>query len=96
MTKAQIISEIANKTGQKKNEIQKTIDAFTDTVQNALEMGENVSMRGFGNFHIKYRAEKTARNISNNTAIIVPAHCIPVFKPAKEFVNKIKKSIKIS
>ncbi|HOT59971.1 MAG TPA: HU family DNA-binding protein [Spirochaetales bacterium] len=47
-------------------------------------------LRGFGSFIIKHRAEKTARNISKNTTMIVPAHNIPAFKPAKEFMEKVK------
>ena len=51
---------------------------------------ENVYLRGFGSFIIKERAEKTARNISKNTTIIIPKHSIPSFKPAKTFVNEVK------
>lgn len=40
---------------------------------------------------MKHRAEKTARNISKNTTVIVPAHNIPSFKPAKEFVVSVSK-----
>lgn len=45
--------------------------------------GEEVYLRGFGSFIIKHRAEKTARNISRNTTVIVPAHNIPAFKRQK-------------
>jgi DNA-binding protein HU-beta len=51
-------------------------------------------LRGFGSFIIKKRAKKTARNISKNTTLIIPAHNIPSFKPAKTFVNKVKASVK--
>lgn len=51
--------------------------------------GENVYLRGFGSFIVK-EAEKTGRNISKNTAVIIPAHNIPAFKPAKTFVEKVK------
>ena len=52
--------------------------------------GEEVFLRGFGSFIIKHRAEKTARNISKNTTVVIPAHNIPAFKPAKSFVEKVK------
>ena len=42
----------------------------------------------------KKRAEKTARNISKNTTIIIPAHNIPSFKPAKSFVSQVKNKVK--
>lgn len=52
--------------------------------------GEEVFLRGFGSFIIKHRAAKTARNISKNTTMVIPAHNIPAFKPAKSFVEKLK------
>lgn len=52
---------------------------------------EAVYLRGFGSFIIKHRAEKTARNITKNTTLIVPAHNIPAFKPAKEFIKEVSK-----
>jgi len=58
--------------------------------------GENVYVRGFGSFVVKKRAQKTARNISKNTAIIIPEHFVPSFKPAKVFVDKVKSNSKIS
>ena len=54
--------------------------------------GNDVFLRGFGSFIIKRRAEKTARNISKNTTIKIPAHNIPAFKPAKSFVNAVKEN----
>jgi DNA-binding protein HU-beta len=65
-----------------------------ETVKDSLEDGKNVYLRGFGSFVVKKRAEKTARNISKNTTIIIPAHNIPSFKPAKTFVSKVKNNIK--
>jgi DNA-binding protein HU-beta len=65
-----------------------------ETIKNALKNGDNVYMRGFGSFIIKERAEKTGRNISKNTTIIIPAHKIPAFKPSKTFVNEVKENLK--
>lgn len=61
-----------------------------ETVKDSLTGGNNVYLRGFGSFIVKKRAEKTACIISKNTTIIVPAHNIPAFKPAKEFVAQVK------
>jgi len=91
MTKADIVSEIAKKTGIEKNTVLQTVETFMDEVKVSLAKGENVYLRGFGSFIVKQRAEKTARNISKNTTIIIPAHNIPAFKPAKTFVNEVKK-----
>jgi DNA-binding protein HU-beta len=95
MTKAEIVTEIANKTGIEKVAVQATVEAFMATVKNSLVKGENVYLRGFGSFIIKQRAEKTGRNISKNTTIIIPSHSIPSFKPAKEFVGEVKESVPV-
>ncbi len=91
MTKAEIVNEIAGKTGIEKVDVQRTVEAFMAAVKNSMINGENVYLRGFGSFIIKERAEKTGRNISKNTTIIIPAHNIPAFKPAKEFATEVKK-----
>ena len=94
MTKAEIVAEIASKTGIEKVAVHATVEAFMDTIKNSMTNGQNVYLRGFGSFIIKKRAEKTGRNISKNTTIIIPAHYIPSFKPAKSFVNKVKNNVK--
>ncbi|MFZ4724020.1 MAG: HU family DNA-binding protein [Paludibacter sp.] len=90
MTKADIVNEIAKNTGIDKVTVLTTVEAFMETVKDSLSKNDNVYLRGFGSFIIKQRAEKTARNISKNTTIIIPAHNIPSFKPAKTFVSVVK------
>ncbi len=94
MTKAEIVTEIAGKTNIEKVAVQQTVEAFMDAIKGAMANGENVYLRGFGSFVVKKRAEKTGRNISRNTTIIIPAHNIPSFKPAKVFVNEVKHKVK--
>jgi len=94
MTKADIVNEISKNTGIEKITVQKTVEAFMEAVKDSLNSKNNVYLRGFGSFIIKKRAKKTARNISKNTTIIIPAHNIPAFKPAKTFVGQVKKSVK--
>ena len=90
MTKADIVSEIAKSTGIDKATVLETIEKFMETVKDSLAEGENVYIRGFGSFIVKTRSQKTARNISKNTAIIIPEHNIPAFKPAKVFMEQVK------
>ncbi|HNU77061.1 MAG: HU family DNA-binding protein [Prolixibacteraceae bacterium] len=94
MTKADIVNEVSKNTGIEKLTVQKAVEAFMETVKDSLVGGKNVYLRGFGSFVVKKRAEKTARNISKNTTIIIPAHNIPSFKPAKSFVSKVKNQVK--
>jgi DNA-binding protein HU-beta len=95
MTKAEIVSDIADKTGIEKVAVMATVEAFMDSIIDAMEDGKNVYLRGFGSFIIKERAKKTGRNISKNTTIVIPAHNIPSFKPAKTFVEGVKTKVKV-
>jgi DNA-binding protein HU-beta len=94
MTKADIVNEVSKNTGIEKVTVQKTVEAFMEAVKGNLIKGNNVYLRGFGSFVTKKRAEKTARNISKNTTIIIPEHFIPSFKPSKSFISKVKNNVK--
>ena len=94
MTKADIVSEISKSTGIEKITVQKSVEAFMESVKGNLVKGHNVYLRGFGSFIVKKRAKKTARNISKNTTIIIPEHFIPSFKPSKSFAVKVKDNVK--
>ncbi len=91
MTKAEIVNEIAKKTGIEKSVVLTTVESFMDVVKTSLSNQEPVYLRGFGSFIIKHRAEKTARDIHKEKTITIPEHNIPAFKPAKTFVNEVKK-----
>jgi DNA-binding protein HU-beta len=90
MTKADIIALIAQKTGIEKADVSQTIEAFFKTVKDSLSEGEALYVRGFGSFTVKTRRAKTGRNISKNTAVLIPEQIVPTFKPAKEFVARVK------
>ena len=91
MTKADIINKVAFATGLPKKEVSVIVESFMDKVKESLlKKKESVYLRGFGSFNIKHRASKTARNISKNTTIMIPAHDLPSFKPAKSFVEDMK------
>jgi len=95
VTKADVISEISEKTGISKEDVQITVEAFFNVVKGSMADGHNIYVRGFGSFVNKKRAKKIARNISKNTAIVIDEHYIPSFKPSKVFVEKIKTSEKV-
>lgn len=95
MTKADVITEIAEKTGIDKADVQVTVEAFFTVVKNSMAEGENIYVRGFGSFINKKRAQKIARNISKNTAMVIDEHFVPSFKPSKIFTEKIKNSSKL-
>ena len=91
MTKAEIINRIAEETGLAKKDVAISVEAFMEAIRKSLaEEKENVYLRGFGTFVVKRRAQKTARNISKNTTLVIEAHDYPSFKPSKSFIEKMK------
>lgn len=96
MTKADIVNKIATETGLEKNEVLKTVESMMNCIKSSLADGDNVYLRGFGSFIVKERAAKTGRNISKNTTILIPAHNIPAFKPAKTFVEEVKSNVSVN
>ncbi len=94
MTKAEIVTEISNKTGVEKTAVHLIVEELMGTIKESVSKGENVYLRGFGSFIVKHRAEKQARNITKGTFLIVPEHNIPKFKPCKSFVNKVANNVK--
>lgn len=94
MTKAELISKVANTTGIKNITVQAVIEAAMSEVKDSLMKDEPVYLRGFGSFIIKERKAKTARNITKQTTMVIPAHKIPAFKPSKIFVNSVKNNLK--
>ena len=95
MTKAEIVANISEKSGIEKADVLRVVEDFMVEAKESLNSGNNVYLRGFGSFIVKERAEKTGRNISKNTTIKIPAHNIPSFKPAKVFVESVKKNVAV-
>ena len=92
MTKAELVEEIAKRTGMTKPETAGMVEAFMDTVKETMVAGESVYLRGFGSFMVKERAKKKARDIGKNTTIEISAHNVPAFKACKAFKEAIRRS----
>lgn len=90
MTKADIVTEISRSTGLEKAAVLTVVEEFMKVVKESMADGDNVYLRGFGSFVVRTRKEKTARNISRNTAIKIPEHKVPTFKPSKVFLEDIR------
>ena len=93
MTKAELVSKIAERTGVEKLTTLAIVESMMKEIKSSISANESVFLRGFGTFKPKKRAEKTGRNIKKNTTIIIPAHHIPAFKPAKVFVEEVKRNL---
>lgn len=92
MTKKEIVDNLSDKLGMHPKAINLIINSFMDEIKDSLETGESVFLRGFGTFNVATRKEKKARDIRNNSTVIIPQTKVPVFKAVKSFKNRIKNS----
>ena len=91
MNKAELIAEVAVKTGLSKKDSEKAVKAALDTVTASLQSGEKVSLVGFGVFDVKEREARMGRNPKTKEEIPIPASRVPQFKAGKALKEAIDK-----
>ncbi|HYM79956.1 MAG TPA: HU family DNA-binding protein [Candidatus Limnocylindria bacterium] len=84
MTKADLVEQIASRTGVSKNHTAVIVDGLLDAIGRALSDGQHLEIRGFGTFKVRERRARRARNPRSGSEVMVPAKLVPVFKPSKE------------
>jgi integration host factor subunit beta len=85
MTKTQLIDAIHKKdTGLTKLQVAEVVDAMIEAITTALGQGDKVEIRGFGNFKVRQKGARKARNPRTGDVVEVPAKRVPHFKPGKE------------
>lgn len=90
MRKAELITQLTEKTGVQRVDVLVVLEAFFQEVRETLSTGDEVYIRGFGTFSTKHRAAKVGRHILKNEPIDIPEHYTPCFRPAQQFVDAIK------
>ena len=88
MNKKELVEKLIEKTGEKKAE--KVLNAFIETVEEAVAAGDSVQLVGFGTFEVRERASREARNPKTGETLFVPAKKVPAFKPGKAFKEAVK------
>lgn len=88
--KAELVSEVASKTKLTKKQVENTVDAILDSIQENLAKGEKVQLIGFGTFEVRHRAARKGRNPQTGDEIEIPASEVPAFKPGKALKDAVK------
>lgn len=89
LTKAELITQTAQKSGLTKKKAEAVINAVMESVAATLHNGDRVTLVGFGTFAVARRAERVGRNPKTGQAMKIPAHKVPVFRPGKELKEQI-------
>ena len=91
MTKTELVSVVAEKTGLTKKDSDAFVNAFVASVTDALVAGDKVSIVGFGTFEVRDRKEKKVLNPQTKKTMIAPACKAPAFKPGQALKNAVNK-----
>ncbi len=90
MNKAELVSKMAEKSALTKKDAELALNAFMESVEEALETGDKVQLVGFGTFDVRERKPRQGRNPRNPEQVIdIPASKAPVFKAGKTLKEKI-------
>ena len=91
MNKTELVEAIASNTEMTKTDVDKVVTAFVDVVTEALVKGEKVSLKGFGNFEVRERGERTGRNPRTGETMTIAASKAPAFKSSTVLKNAVNK-----
>ncbi len=89
MNKAELIAEVAEKTGLSKKDCERAVKAMLQTISETIETGEKVQLVGFGVFDVKMREARIGRNPKTKEEIQIPASRVPVFKAGKALKDSV-------
>lgn len=91
MTKAELVTAIAEKTGLTKKDSEKALAAFVDSVTETLANGQSIQLVGFGTFEVRERAAREGRNPRTKETITIPATKVPAFKAGRALKDAVSK-----
>jgi integration host factor subunit beta len=94
MTKSVLIEKISEKVeGLSKKQTEVVVETLFDSIKDALAKGGKVEIRGFGNFKLRNRNARKARNPKTGEAVEVPPKKVPYFKVGKELREMVNRNI---
>lgn len=89
MNKSELVVAMAEKAGMPRKKAETMLNAFIESVTEALKSGDKVQLTGFGAFEVKERAARKGHNPATGEEIDIPASKAPVFKAGKALKDEI-------
>ena len=89
MNKADLVASMAEKSQLSKKDAEKALNAFMESVQEALSRDDKVQLVGFGSFEVRHRAARKGRNPQTKEEILIKASKIPVFRVGKALKESV-------
>jgi integration host factor subunit beta len=93
MTKAELVDQIAMRTGLSKRQSEEALGLFLQRIVEALQTGDKVELRGFGSFRCRFRQPRRGRNPKTAEAVAVPGKRVPLFKVGKQLHERLNPAL---
>ncbi len=90
LTKADMADRLFNEVGLNKREAKEFVDAYFETIRQALESGENVKLSGFGNFQLREKNQRPGRNPKTGEEIPISARRVVTFRPGQKLRARVE------
>ncbi len=90
MTKQEFVNEVASKAGLSSRDAAKAVDAFLDSITDALKSGGEVAFTGFGKFTTQRRAERQGVNPRTGEKVTIPAARVPKFSAGSQLKQALR------
>ena len=90
LTKADMADRLFNEVGLNKREAKEFVDAYFETIRQALESGENVKLSGFGNFQLREKNQSPGRNPKTGEEIPISARRVVTFRPGQKLRARVE------
>lgn len=90
LTKAEMAERLFADVGLNKREAKEFVDAFFDSIRDALERGEQVKLSGFGNFDLRSKSERPGRNPKTGEEIPISARRVVTFRPGQKLKVRVE------
>ena len=94
MVKADLVKVISSQNNMEMSDVKQIIETFYKVIIDKMSIKEDVFLRGFGTFYNQKRAEKMARDIRREKAVLIPTCYKPKFRPVKSFVEDVRNQVK--
>jgi len=92
VNKADLVDEVAARTGQTKSAVAATIEAAMEAIVEVVASDGSVTLSGFGTFEPKLRQARTGRNPRTGVAVPIPPKTVPAFRPGNGFKAAVESS----
>jgi DNA-binding protein HU-beta len=91
LNKAELVAAVAGRAAMSRRDVERALNAFVETVEEALARGDRVAMAGFGTFEVRDRGPRVGRNPQTGETIQIPASRVPVFRAAKSLKEAVER-----